>query len=1487
MGGVTKQIRMESLVRGLGGQESHDKISRVTQQIKQHQATLSESKSPEETNQIPFDEIYAFSRACTAADLQEYFKTLIASLKQEKLDGNLVLALNVAGKKLYLIYGANNTLWMQNDLDSKEDNTYSVNLNQKEASKDLAAFVMENLSETTKRKMNPVDTLVIATKAYSHGAKPRFVEHWQQSYERRALTDLSYASVMKRDVKNISWFQMAIAHNDTTALTAMLNNPDIRSRLFGGTEVRSGNIELVRGFVVAFFLNQTAVMKLLLEAGVSLEEVMLELVERRFPTLTEKNAWLELLRTATEGIIATSPKLKSLYDPEIARVRAHSLLWRESINNALRPFNLNVESIADQPKEVVALLIDNENVIPAGAHDIYQLVDALKKFPEAFALLLKKAFSEPLTALHYIRSPSELHYLLQQCPQCADAVLDFLMKDPARFRKFIPNFSTLQRLNQVLSYPQKNHLNTWSITNPNDSHLKLKPLSSFSYVSQLITEMRKNDMAARLYIDSLLENTEEFKRLLPNKDNIDEINREYPEFSADITAKSSRKTPVKSGLLSAISVNMKMARHGTILDFMEYMGYPDMSKGGCYGISLSKMMAMLIGKVVTTDARGRVKFERQVDHFNQRLIRMADIYEKHVEKYKSERDKHYKYDTAEKWEAFLKHRRESILKDVEAEVATLPETIQKERVADVTEIFALFDSVALIQRGAKYSELYTDKFVGDQNFAQTLNLCSSQELDKKGGIVEVDHAVGIYDLEKFTHYFKSCRTSFLEQGVTHTVGLNLLNMGHSITIGFDPLNKVWILGDPNALFHLELPFESDGEVNDHMLALVVMTYLVYKDAESIEPTDKVMCYSHYYMTAQDLEAELKVKQVEEKESKLDPKESFITNWLNTPEMKAMHQFTIKNCLDTDSEGHQVFFHAMQDLRVAKAVAADPAFLAHIKQNQAPSNMSILDMCFTVALNNQKSEIKLFCLEQGVDIEKIARHLSQGTAASYSVRNNQFEVLIALCEDYLRAHREDPVVTQQKLSSIKEQKQKWEESLVPVLSRLSLTLTEFKALSPDLQEYLFIPKLAKLDPALEFSDMKWFLVKFPQVGKQIIDRVLLDTTEKDFCIKKSTEVYQLVRVFPQHEVQVLTSLLANVDKFQRIFPTYESIKKLSLIDTPTMNDFLRTVFSDTPKYKLALPQFSTFDNLQAFIDEMKKFPYFTNWYMPSLFKNEKELIRLVPDKVSLQRLCEALPEHAEELRKHHVTPPLFKAPVPSQRFFIPRAPDKDMMAVKKRITTILGESKLELLPQQSDAATLRDIIAFSRNANSRDISERKETKSIKDLSVTYANQAVTDFYYDRISYNQMRDILQGLHRKLIALPHLGLISRMRQKPTKASMLIKKLEEDLSHAHSAVLDSLISSVRESYYNFKLYARVSIPGVSIRLADDLMRDMYSSAASGPQAFENKLIELKKILEQVPADPVIDSQKKQIFLNVEALQQFIKQSGAQVFEEKIGLTR
>jgi hypothetical protein len=118
----------------------------------------------------------------------------------------------------------------------------------------------------------------------------------------------------------------------------------------------------------------------------------------------------------------------------------------------------------------------------------------------------------------------------------------------------------------------------------------------------------------------------------------------------------------------------------------------------------------------------------------------------------------------------------------------------------LTEISAFFDGVELAHHAGLYPYLFEDK-VRSQKIERSLtSLVVSKKLEAEGGLAEIDSFSGIYTQENLITYFEELKKTIeITNHPPQPIVLMLTSVNHTITIGFDPNSKRWMLIDANHL----------------------------------------------------------------------------------------------------------------------------------------------------------------------------------------------------------------------------------------------------------------------------------------------------------------------------------------------------------------------------------------------------------------------------------------------------------------------------------------------------------------------------------------------------------------------------------------------------------------------------------------------------------------------------------------------------------------
>lgn len=296
---------------------------------------------------------------------------------------------------------------------------------------------------------------------------------------------------------------------------------------------------------------------------------------------------------------------------------------------------------------------------------------------------------------------------------------------------------------------------------------------------------------------------------------------------------------------------------------------------------------------------------------------------------------------------------------------------------DKVDLLAFFDGIELYSQACRYPHLFEDEvrpyIQNDPNLIKALfPLVVSNRLKKKGGIFQVAHFSGLYTKNELEKYFQSLKETCIEEN-TPSFALQFSNAGHSIVVGYDPIEKNWIFINASKLSSIKYK-----DLN--LLAEMVLTAFLDKELE--------VCSWESSLVA--LSSTLFVSTGES--SLIQPQ---VTSWQNSLKFCEIHELSAAKAQLSDSLGYTWLALAAQsgDLEAVNNLIANGAEIDVIEPNgytalelaaqnghvkivqvllKAGSDLNINHKALVLASQNNHLEIVLALLDAGVAVDhKIA------------------------------------------------------------------------------------------------------------------------------------------------------------------------------------------------------------------------------------------------------------------------------------------------------------------------------------------------------------------------------------------------------------------------------------------------------------------------------------------------------------------------------------
>lgn len=176
--------------------------------------------------------------------------------------------------------------------------------------------------------------------------------------------------------------------------------------------------------------------------------------------------------------------------------------------------------------------------------------------------------------------------------------------------------------------------------------------------------------------------------------------------------------------------------HGLVIEYLIAKGYKSNPDGVCYGLSNMGMQAIL---------------SKDVETYNNRFQTIKD-----------DKDNGYK------------------LTDFEL---------------NQRGVTAFLSGVDIYFQPQKYSHLYEEtQEPSGQETVQSAKILASVEIEKQGGLTDIDHFTGVYSMNDLVLYLESLKDAIksTDPPFTEPVAITLHTAKHAMTIGFDPQKSQWV-----------------------------------------------------------------------------------------------------------------------------------------------------------------------------------------------------------------------------------------------------------------------------------------------------------------------------------------------------------------------------------------------------------------------------------------------------------------------------------------------------------------------------------------------------------------------------------------------------------------------------------------------------------------------------------------------------------------------
>lgn len=254
-----------------------------------------------------------------------------------------------------------------------------------------------------------------------------------------------------------------------------------------------------------------------------------------------------------------------------------------------------------------------------------------------------------------------------------------------------------------------------------------------------------------------------------------------------------------------------LVSHGAFLYLGTALGYEGFGRGACYGISMRGMEAFLLGE------KGLVEFDTRLEKVH--LLAQKN-----------------------RWRMFCWLFCLFTVGDIgfgrsPEYIKQLANSIDPDLYNDLQ---AFFDSVSIYQL-SPFGKMSLFSFT-----EEIFSIASSVEIIQKGGLCEIGKFSGLYNVEELESYLYSLKTA-IESSNSFDGPIIALQIGtncHSISIGYDSLNKTWFFCDANNLSAKAKTVKLAAKLIFYMLTLsrsenVAMSTTVFSVASSKKPAQGI------------------------------------------------------------------------------------------------------------------------------------------------------------------------------------------------------------------------------------------------------------------------------------------------------------------------------------------------------------------------------------------------------------------------------------------------------------------------------------------------------------------------------------------------------------------------------------------------------------------------------------------------------------------------
>lgn len=328
---------------------------------------------------------------------------------------------------------------------------------------------------------------------------------------------------------------------------------------------------------------------------------------------------------------------------------------------------------------------------------------------------------------------------------------------------------------------------------------------------------------------------------------------------------------------------------------------------------------------------------------------------------------------------FLKlNNKDNLIKDIRGALQDKINSFLTRNERDIIDVQIFLENVSLNFCPREYSHLNSEdsKNYG-QDTAQSSLLSMPINLEKTGGIKNLKSlsTTGIYNLDELTIYFQTLRDTM--DKLTDPVALKLMSSNHAISVGYDPIEKVFIWIDAN-----NLPAQKVADAG-------AIAKMVNKSFSAIEPElddeneDKI----HSPYTAFVAEVSIATNNFPSH----DPRVTIMADWHKSEEWKNIHEVTSEKACLVDAYGANWLSMASDsgDVRTMIKLLALP----NVDPNKADDNGNT--PLHIASFNGRLDSIRE--LLKSPDINPNAKNNDDKTPLYFACENRSAEIVYELLQ----------------------------------------------------------------------------------------------------------------------------------------------------------------------------------------------------------------------------------------------------------------------------------------------------------------------------------------------------------------------------------------------------------------------------------------------------------------------------------------------------------